>query len=73
MREGYRNNKNDFYAFLKSEGLNCLVAFIYTKPSLIPYGEMEKGMMTALTKLQDYLGAGSSRSHEMGNMDLARS
>lgn len=57
VKESYRKNKSDFYTFLKSRDLRCLLAFVYTGREILPYSETENKIKLTLQKLRDEIAA----------------
>jgi len=57
VKESYRKNKSDFYTFLKSRDLRCLLAFVYTASEILPYSETENKIKLTLQKLRDEIAA----------------
>lgn len=57
VKESYRKNKSDFYTFLKSRDLRCLLAFVYTGREILPYNETENKIKLTLQKLRDEIAA----------------
>ncbi len=57
VKESYRKNKSDFYTFLKSRHLRCLLAFVYTGREILPYDETENKIKLTLQKLRDEIAA----------------
>lgn len=57
VKESYRKNKSDFYTFLQSRDLRCLLAFVYTSREILPYSETENKIKLTLQKLRDEIAA----------------
>ncbi len=56
-REAYRQNKRDFYAFLKEKECVCMMAFIYTSVKMPAYRDIEGAVQTALETIKEQIAA----------------
>lgn len=62
-REAYRKNKIPLYAFLRENGLFCLLAFIYSADKILPFSEMESKMTVSLHQLMEHMAQGNAERH----------
>ncbi len=67
VKESYRKNKTDFYTFLKSRDLRCLLAFVYTGREILPYGETENKITLTLQKLRSEITAREQAENRAGD------
>ena len=65
LREAYRLNKPDFYAFLNQQNIRLTVMFVYVGREILDFELIRKGMAAALKKLaakcQSAANTGSSK------------
>ncbi len=55
VKEIYRKNKSIVYTFLEENKHICILAFIYTAPTIMPYAQLEKEMIACLLRLKEGL------------------
>lgn len=53
LREGYRQNKHDFYSFLQQINSFCILGIIYTGKPQLSYQELETKIIVSLQKIQE--------------------
>jgi len=53
MKESYRLQKADFYAFLRAHSLQLLIAFQYVGKEKLPFARLHERMGSALSKIRD--------------------
>lgn len=63
VRESYRKNKSQLYAFLNSEKTVLLIACIYTATTVMSYEEINGSLQKVLRKLVTKLDAGDKTNH----------
>jgi len=51
MRESYRKNKSDFYAFIADQGISVALLFVYTGKEVTGHTETESKTKSILTQL----------------------
>src|ERR1017187_7184944 len=55
MREGFRKNKSEIYAFMEENNLKYSIIFIYTQKKIIPFKDIEQKIISALNRFQETL------------------
>lgn len=63
LREAYRQNKQDFYSFLQSKEVLCIVGFIYTGKTQLSFAELEKKILLSLQRIQEKINADPTQCH----------
>jgi ribonuclease P protein component len=58
MREAFRKNKSDIYAFLEEHNLKYSIIFIYINKDILPYNEIEKKINSTLKRFEETLKKG---------------
>jgi ribonuclease P protein component len=51
IRESFRLNKDELYAFLSSENRNCSFAIVFAAKSKVSYSELDATIVLALKRL----------------------
>jgi len=64
MREGYRLQKTELYAFLRTHSLQLLIAFQYVGKEKLPFAYLHARMELALSKMRH-----ESTAHLLENAD----
>jgi ribonuclease P protein component len=58
MREAFRKNKTEIYAFMEENNLKYSIIFIYINKDILPYKEIEKKINSALKRFEETLKKG---------------
>ncbi len=55
VKEAFRKNKLQLYAFLEENNYKCLMSVVYSSPNVLRLGEIEERMTDCLTKLVEVI------------------